>query len=410
LFLLSEVRGSLHYLFFFSATQVLDLYIKYKTELNSRSSQNPTVAPIPLPTVSSNDELKKDEVRDYVAKEVDRSYSRFFNQFNFAVLLIGSSVWLLRRSVIDKLLLDVGGELQQEIQSNSNFLRILKQDVERQKEKEEIFYEMASSTPSEDIFFQDHVNPESLDSLEKLCHKLDSFLKKKSNSKMVLTVRDYILWGNSLYHLAMYYAYSESRIKGQKESIQEEHQLQNDTARDPKKLPQKAVKCHEKAIEKYKEAIAIQNGAYDAWFGKGNAYLQIGMFDDAIRCYDTVIHDIESRPRYVLVDAQVSRGAAERRKGEGKYGDLKRNSINEAIKYCDAAIGLDSSSVRAWYNRACYHALRYKQENERTDKEKAHESLKMVKALAKLRFEKVAVVDSDLEPVMDVVKSLIDPN
>jgi hypothetical protein len=43
------------------------------------------------------------EVRDYINKEVDRSYGRFYNQFNFALFLIGTSVWILRRSVVDQL-------------------------------------------------------------------------------------------------------------------------------------------------------------------------------------------------------------------------------------------------------------------------------------------------------------------
>lgn len=68
------------------------------------------------------------EVRDYINKEVDRSYNRFYNQFNFALFLIGTSVWILRRSVVDQLRKDVGENLQKELEEK------IHQDVMQQIE------------------------------------------------------------------------------------------------------------------------------------------------------------------------------------------------------------------------------------------------------------------------------------
>ncbi|MCY7277229.1 MAG: tetratricopeptide repeat protein [Phormidesmis sp. CAN_BIN44] len=89
------------------------------------------------------------DVSDRVEKEVDRSYNRFVTQFNFALFLIGTSVWIFRQSVVDQLKIDVKKdvgeslkkELEEKIQEEvllelSHTKEELKRTIEEQIQKE----------------------------------------------------------------------------------------------------------------------------------------------------------------------------------------------------------------------------------------------------------------------------------
>ncbi len=46
---------------------------------------------------------------------------------------------------------------------------------------------------------------------------------------------------------------------------------------------------HEKAVEYYDRAIAIEPGSARAWHAKANALEELGRTDEAIQCYDTAV-------------------------------------------------------------------------------------------------------------------------
>ena len=57
---------------------------------------------------------------DLIQKEVDRSYNRFFSQFNFAIFLIGTSAWIFRKSVVEQVRRDVEQDVMEQVKKQSS--------------------------------------------------------------------------------------------------------------------------------------------------------------------------------------------------------------------------------------------------------------------------------------------------
>ena len=155
-------------------------------------------------------------IRDDIEKEVDRSYTRFFTQFNFAVFLIGTSVWVLRQSIINSLQTELKKQFKEEVEEDFNKdlkklreevkrdfeeeLKNLKSDLVAQRQKDEIIQELSILIPRPDLFFQEQVKPEIQVALKKLTAELEDL--KSNNLNSYLTVEDYIKWGDGLYYSA----------------------------------------------------------------------------------------------------------------------------------------------------------------------------------------------------------------
>ncbi|GAX44169.1 hypothetical protein NIES4075_51860 [Tolypothrix sp. NIES-4075] len=217
-----------------------------------------------------------DTTRDYIEKEVDRSYGRFATQFNFAIFLIGTSVWILRQSVISQLKADVEkdlgatlrNELEETIQKDvkeeadkqveagiksklDDYLSenkiadslektlSLDRKLKAQLEKSRIIEELSMFIPPEEVFFQEQTDPKIQERLKKLVSELTDHIESHIEShkeSLSLTVDDYTKLGDALYCLENY----------------------------------------EKAEEQYKNATKEHSEAYRALFGIGNALLRQG--------------------------------------------------------------------------------------------------------------------------------------
>ncbi|WP_414588845.1 TPR end-of-group domain-containing protein [Scytonema sp. PCC 10023] len=279
----------------------------------------------------------KTEVRDYVEKEVDRSYNRFFTQYNFAIFLIGISVWLLRQSVIDQLKADVKKDVEQRLDvavksevekyiNNDVNIQHLLQDItgldsklKAELEKSRIVEELSMFIPPEEVFFQEQTDRKIQERLRKLVSDITDHIE--SNKELLsLTVDDYIKLGDALYCLEEY----------------------------------------EAAAEQYGKAVDEHADAYRALFGIGNALRKQGQklekegqdqqanqrFHEAIKKYEKTI---EINPYYFV--AYVNKGLAHRRFQPGSEG------LEEGIKCFDQAIDISPNYYRAWYDKACYYTL-----------------------------------------------------
>ncbi|MBW4631694.1 MAG: tetratricopeptide repeat protein [Iphinoe sp. HA4291-MV1] len=281
---------------------------------------------------SSPEKLEK-LVRDYAEKEVDRSYGRFFTQFNFAIFLIGTSVWILRQSVINQLKADVekdGERLRNESEEtirkylkqetdeqlkaalqeyfnnkeiDNNIKRALSLDkkLKAQLEKSRIVEELSIFIPPEEVFFQEQTAPKIQERLEKLVFKLEEHIKSHKEL-LSLTVDDYIKLGDALYCLENY-----EKAKEQYENATQEHPdayrallgIGNALLRQGEKQQregqkEQADKLFNEAIEDYyKKAITINPYNFVAHVNQGLVYKRWKKnsegLKEAIKCLDEAI-------------------------------------------------------------------------------------------------------------------------
>ena len=244
-------------------------------------------------------------IRDTIEKEVDRSYTRFFTQFNFAVFLIGTSVWVLRQSVINSLQTELKKQFKEEVEENFNKdlknlredvkrdfeeeLKSLKSDLSAQRQKDEIIQELSILIPRPDLFFQEQVKPEIQIALKKLTAELEDL--KSSNLNLCLTVEDYIKWGDGLYYSAW-----NSRPEAYNTWFNRNKKLGSPEYKQ-------VIEYYEKAIAQYKEAISLQGDAYKAHLGMGNALTMSDKYEEAIKFYGKASQD-----KNISHIALVSRG------------------------------------------------------------------------------------------------------
>jgi tetratricopeptide (TPR) repeat protein len=114
----------------------------------------------------------------------------------------------------------------------------LEGDFDSQIRKYEIIQELSQVLPPEDRFFQDQSTDEIRNRLQELTFKLLT-LKLKSK-ELFLTFDDHTKWGDALYY----------------------------------------SKDYRGAETQYKKAISLYQGAYKAWFGRGNALRKQAAFED----------------------------------------------------------------------------------------------------------------------------------
>ncbi len=290
----------------------------------------------PVVVISGQQQSDEILIRERIEKEVDRSYGRFSTQFQFALFLIGISVWVLRQSVIDRLVADVEKEFEKDYERFKDQFREkvekLTEEFEVQKKKSETVERLSTSIPKS-TYLKKFKDLEARKELKELVISLEKLDQSHSD---VLTIRDRILLGDGFYFLAFYY-------RG--------NSLTNNCFPNKGKKPSsEVVEYFNKAVIQYKKATEAQTQAYGAWLGLGSAKAMLGEYKEAIQCLTTLIDNIESTPRDVLANAYVSRGLASR--GEGSEEELRK-----AIIDFDKAIKIDHQCSRALYNKACYSTL-----------------------------------------------------
>jgi tetratricopeptide (TPR) repeat protein len=319
------------------------------------------------------DRLQAD-ISDRVEKEVDRSYNRFFTQFNFAIFLIGTSVWILRQSVINNLQTDFKKQFKEELEEDFNEeLKSLRSDLTAQRQKDELIQEISIFLPPAISFFQEEIKPDIQIMLQELTTKLHSL--EEENSRLRLTFEDYTKWGDGLFYLANY------QVLDSYQSINSWFKLTNSPSYKGKS--KKIIKQYEEAIAKYKQAIDIKE-TYYAWLGLGNSLWMLEDYREAIECYDRAIQ-LERLPFMAL----VNKGLVHRRLHEDE-----KEGVKEGIEYFDQAILIAPNYPRAWYNKACYYALL-------GNSDEALRNLEEAINLAPLKAKQLAEEDSDFNLIKE---------
>ncbi len=312
-------------------------------------------------------------IRDDIEKEVDRSYTRFFTQFNFAVFLIGTSVWVLRQSVINNLQVELRKQFKEDFNEE---LKSLKNDLASQRKKDEIVQEISIFLPSISSFFQEEIKPEIKVTLQELVIKLQSL--EVENPRLFLTFEDCTKWGDGLFYLANY------QVLATYQSTNSWFEIISISSHvgDSKKI----IAQYKEAISKYNQAINIKE-TYYAWLGLGNVLRMLGSYGEAIKCYDRSI-PLERLPFVAL----VNKGLVHRR----LYADEKEG-IREGIKHFDKAISIAHNYPRTWYNKACYYAFL-------NNSEEALKNLENAINLAPLKARQLAQQDSDFSLIKEEAK------
>jgi tetratricopeptide (TPR) repeat protein len=286
---------------------------------------------------------------------------------------------IIKEEVGEKIKVGVEKEFQ-------DFKNDLKINLNAQRKKDEIMQELSMFIPSADFFVQESIQPKFNKIIQELTHKLE-FLQS-NNPEIIFTVDDYIKWGDALYHSANYQTlanYPGSNSTQQKAiHIQNEaynawfNMLGTQTMSDEYK---QILNCYKEAEDKYQYAINNRYEAYNAWLGLGNTSRMLGKYEEAIIRYDKAIN-IES----TLFIAMVNKGLMLKRLISEDEG------LEKAIECCTQAITIQPSYYRAWYNRACYHALL-------GNEKEALDDLNKAISIAPLRCKELAKVDSDLDNI-----------
>ncbi|BAY57011.1 hypothetical protein NIES2135_38740 [Leptolyngbya boryana NIES-2135] len=327
-------------------------------------------------------------VRDDIEKEVDRSYTRFFTQFNFAVFLIGISVWVLRQSVINNLQSELRKQFKEEVEEEfKKELKNLKEEVENdfekdldnlrsdlaaQRQKDELIQEISVFLPSPNSFFQEEIKPEIQEMLTELIVKLQSL--KSGNPRLRLTFEDYTKWGDGLFYLANYQVLSDYQsINAWFKRTGSTNHVEED----------KIISQYEEAILKYEQAIEIKE-TYYAYLGLGNARRMAGEYKKSIDCYDRAIQ-LEQLPFVAL----VNKGLAYRR-----WYNNEQEGMSRGIKCFEQATLIAPNYPRAWYNQACYYAFL-------GNIEEAVRNLNQAINLAPSKARQLARKDSDFELIRE---------
>lgn len=94
------------------------------------------------------------------------------------------------------------------------------------------------------------------------------------------------------------------------------------------------------ATDAQRAALRIAPGHADAWYNLGLLFAEAGRHDDALACFDRRL-DLAG-DNTSLSDCQVNRAVSLRASGHNK----------EALAACEAAVGLNPLSTRAWRNLA----------------------------------------------------------
>ena len=321
------------------------------------------------------------EIDERIQKEVDRSYGGLIRQFNFALGLAGISVWLLRQSVVNKLACDIEKEMEKDFKRFKNDFKEkfdgLTKEIDIRREINDIIENLLTSIPLNSYFYLDFKDNENRKNIEKLSSRLESIAKVYSG---ILTVKEWIILGESFCVLALYYKKTHYTNKEITESSE-------------------TKKYFQKAAESYEKAINIQPLAYKAISGLGHAQRMLHNYEEAEKCYDKVIYmGKKGCVQYdILVDAYVSKGLT-LRKIESANRDEKKG-IKEGIDLLEEATNIDRMYVRALYNKACYYAWLYKYEQQDSLREKALKAFYEAMKFSPLRCKELAEGDSDFNSI-----------
>jgi tetratricopeptide (TPR) repeat protein len=346
------------------------------------------------PTVT---EINESEVKDYVERQVDRSYNRFFNQFSFALGLVGVSVWILRQSIIDQLreqlekpvqkAAETAAKEEAESVAQKKVVEYLREEgveakiaelfskdrkLKAQLQKTEIIVQLSMSLPTEEVFFQLQVPDEVQEPLKKIVSKLNE-LKKNSelgaralsesiDTYLALTFTDYIALGDAYF---CFKEWKKAEVAYRKVTDEKE------TEKHPKALFGLGNALRKQGLEKQRQ---------------GQEEEAKNLLDEASKSYKKATET----KSYYFAAAHVNKGFALRRLRNNDEG------LKEGIECFDAALEIEPNDYRALYNKACYYAL-LSQPNTKA----ALRCLKRAIALTPARCKGLAEVDPDFCKIRD---------
>jgi tetratricopeptide (TPR) repeat protein len=301
-------------------------------------SELPTESPAPViqrPVASSNssfwdklDLLRQDRqlqqlveedleksiaIRSQIQTEVDRAFEHTTTLLNvligvltFLPVLAAISIWFIRRSVLNQIIMETKKQLQEEVskqleadvaeemrkqaadfqaeidslkaefQLQLSQLKSLFSDT--QKEKDRIIQELSRITPSP---VREVTTPEEQQKIQALTKQLEQL--QSANAQLSFSPNDYIEQGKALYF--------EGRYEAAIASLERALQLEPD---NPKAWLTRGaalakLQQFEAANTAYDTAIQLKPELSEAWFGKGVALAKLQQMEAAITAYEKAI-------------------------------------------------------------------------------------------------------------------------
>lgn len=282
------------------------------------------------------------QISEFITSEVDRRLGWTTGLLNTLLatltlipILVGIAIWLLRRSVMRHLVSEIGEDVKAEYHKA----------VKLQSEKEQVIQQLSLLGP----YLQDEIataeleepedepplDPETRQSLNELSSQLGTL--RENNPQLQLTARDY--WE-----------------LGRANNLQERY---------------------DEAVEQFKMAVELNPNFGPAWFGWGKALHRMKKYEAALDSFSKALR-FNSDP----VHTRHWQGLALRR--------LER--YDEAIDTLEKATELNPQYSPAWYNKACYYALK-------GDQTAAIENLQKTVELSPTKYKVMAETDPDFDSI-----------
>jgi tetratricopeptide (TPR) repeat protein len=251
-------------------------------------------------------------IRSQIQAEVDRAFDHTTTLLNvligvltFLPVLAAISIWFIRRSVLNQIIMEtkkqlqeeVGKQLEAEIAAETRKQAVafqaeidtLKTEFklqltqlkslfsDAQKEKDRIIQELSLITPSP---VRD-TTPEDQQKIQALTKQLEQL--QSVNTQLSFSANDYIEQGKALYFEGRY----EEAIATLDQAINQEQD--NPKAWLSRGAALAKLQQFEAANTAYETAIQLKPDFSEAWFGKGVALAKLQQMEVAIAAYDKAI-------------------------------------------------------------------------------------------------------------------------
>ncbi|NJL19994.1 MAG: tetratricopeptide repeat protein [Leptolyngbyaceae cyanobacterium SM1_3_5] len=239
---------------------------------------------------------EKEEIHELIESEVNNTFGWTLALLNLLISLLiaipiitGFTLFLLRRSILDRLVSDIELELRQQLESAKRRMVELQNLLDR---REIIIKQLSAIIPTSE---EEIVSPTTKQQIKELSKQLESL--QAVEPQLLSTASDYIVQGDGFL----------------------------------------AGGNYSEALSSYDKAIQMQPSSFEAWLGKGRTLRQLGRYDEALNAYNKTT---EIRPD----DANVWNGKAL------ALGKLER--YQEALDCFDKSIEIDPTYYDPWVNRS----------------------------------------------------------
>ncbi|PZV08419.1 MAG: hypothetical protein DCF32_04905 [Leptolyngbya sp.] len=311
--------------------------------VNAQQDQTITPSPTQTPTLNSERQQQEEidrilgekaEIRDIVRSEVNNTFGWTLSLLNLLVAVLiaipvatGIALFLLRRSILDRLVSDIETELKQQLEVAKQRMIELQELMDQ---REIIIRRLAKIIPSSE---EEVVSFATKQQVKELVGQLEAL--QLLEPQLLSTANDYVVQGDGFL--------TGGRYSEALDSYNNAIQIQplNHEALIGKGRVLRKLKKYEEALFAYNKALEISPGDASGWNSRGNTLYSLKRYEEALESFDKAI---QMAPEFY--DPWVNRSRS-----------LDELGLYDAAEVSlDKAIEISSDQPQAYQNRAFHYA------------------------------------------------------